>query len=528
MLLAGPPMTLRPLLLALVFTACADQQDSLDVCDRAADYRAECVGDYATPPICDEAAQASAEYLLTLSCSEIENLGADGKADGAFCDWLGAGCTPDEAIFTGASCSTSSSCGAGATCIEKHCFKTDGSELSSIMDRWTRTATTTGSVTQLLDQNSEARTVRNQLMANARHSIHFTALLIEDDASGRETIAAMVAAVRRGVQVRVIVDATTQYEFSSYEVLQPLVAAGGEIIPYNPVVEWATERFRNGLNVNQRLHEKLLIVDGAHAVIGGRNVGDDYFLDGKWHDTCVYVRGPGATDLQRMFLHDWDEFAGWEREAGCPQQSKYGFACPQTATAGEPQFTPAVAAVGTARTRPIYSDPRSQKTPLGYLSYLNLTRTAQKTIYIANSYFVPPRRLRKHLKAAVARGVRVVVVTNSLGSTDAWWMYYASLNYYKELIGAGIEVYQYRGTETMHAKTMLVDGNLAVVGSYNLDPRSAASNSEAIVTIQNGAAVQELAADFQAMLSYSDRVSADISAADWIKAKAFKIAEPLL
>ncbi|HUS30568.1 MAG TPA: phospholipase D-like domain-containing protein, partial [Kofleriaceae bacterium] len=183
---------------------------------------------------------------------------------------------------------------------------------------------------------------------------------------------------------------------------------------------------------------------------------------------------------------------------------------------------------GSARTRPVYSDPRSQKTPLGYLSSLNLVRTAQHTIYIANSYFVPPRRLRKHLKAAVARGVRVVVVTNSLHSTDAWWMYYASLNYYKELLGAGIEVYQYRGTETLHSKTMLVDGKLAVIGSYNLDPRSAASNSESIVTVRDGAAVGELAADFQAMLGYSDPASADISAADWVKAKAFKIAEPLL
>lgn len=234
------------------------------------------------------------------------------------------------------------------------------------------------------------------------------------------------------------------------------------------------------------------------------------------------------TDIQRMFLHDWDEFAGWEREAGCPQQDKYGFACRQGSIADDPQYTPPQASVGTAKTRPVLSDPRSQKTPLGYLSYLNLTRTAQKSIYIANSYCVPPRRLRKHLKAAVARGVKVVVVTNSLGSTDAWWMYYASLNYYKELLGAGIEVYQYRGTETLHSKTMLIDGKLAVVGSYNLDPRSAASNSEAIVTIENGAAVGELAQDFQAMLSYSDRVTGEISAADWIKAKAFKITEPLL
>src|SRR3954465_15669953 len=117
-------MMLRPILLsALVFTACADQQeDSRDVCDRAADHRADCTGDYATPPICDEAAQKSAEYLMSLSCDEIENLGADGKADGALCDWLGAGCTPDEPIFTGASCSSSSSCGAGPTRPPKQLF----------------------------------------------------------------------------------------------------------------------------------------------------------------------------------------------------------------------------------------------------------------------------------------------------------------------------------------------------------------------------------------------------------------------
>jgi phosphatidylserine/phosphatidylglycerophosphate/cardiolipin synthase-like enzyme len=229
-----------------------------------------------------------------------------------------------------------------------------------------------------------------------------------------------------------------------------------------------------------------------------------------------------------MFMGIWDQFAGWEREAGCPQQEKFGFACPLQAIAQDAAYTPAQTAVASARTRPVYSDPRSQKTPLGYLAVLNLVRTAQHTIYIANSYFVPPRRLRKHLKAAAARGVKVVVVTNSLQSTDAWWMYYASLNYYKELLGAGIEVYQYRGTETMHSKTMLVDGKLAVIGSYNLDPRSAASNSESLVTVRDGAAVNELAADFNAMLQYSDRASADISATDWLKAKAFRLVEPLL
>src|SRR4051812_15216678 len=118
-------MSLRFLTLVLSLVAviaCADEQPSLDVCDQAAQHRADCVGEYVTPPVCDAEAQQSAQYLLSLSCDEIGNLAADGKADGAFCDWFGAGCTPDESIFTGRACTSSASCDAGAACIERHCF----------------------------------------------------------------------------------------------------------------------------------------------------------------------------------------------------------------------------------------------------------------------------------------------------------------------------------------------------------------------------------------------------------------------
>src|SRR5688500_1609080 len=183
----------------LAMAACADGQDTLDVCDQAAEHRAACVGEYVTPPLCDGEAEEAAEYLLTLSCDEIHAMKADGKADGAFCDWFGAGCTPDEPIFTGPTCSTSASCAAGSSCLEGRCFSHGGAELAAIMDRWTKSAETIGSTTQLLDQNSETRAKRLQMMANAQHSIHFTALLIGDDETGKETIAAMAAAARRGV-----------------------------------------------------------------------------------------------------------------------------------------------------------------------------------------------------------------------------------------------------------------------------------------------------------------------------------------
>ena len=512
-------------LASLVLAACGPELP-VDRCEEAAEHRAECLGDYVTPPICDEAAEAQAGEILDMSCAELEQAQRDGKADGAFCDWFGAGCTEDEPIFTGAACQADRDCAAGASCLEQHCFAgLDSAEFQGALDYWTESRETAGSATHLLVDNDETRQLRLRMVRQAEESVHVTALLIEDDTTGRELTDALIAAAARGVEVRVVVDATTQYLFSSYDLLDRLAAGGVEVLPFNPVTEWASLRWSIDLNANQRLHEKLLVVDGREAVVGGRNVGDDYLLDGKWRDTCVHLAGPGVADVQRVFLALWTQLAAWERQAGCPQD----FACPDDEPLlDDPFFFPPTADQGTTLTRPVYSDPRSQSTPYGYRTVLALVRAARHTVYIANSYFVPPRRLRKHLKAAVARGVHVVVVTNSLESTDAWWMYYASLNYYKELIGAGVEVRHYRGTETMHAKTMLVDDEVGLVGSFNLDPRSATTNSEAMVLVRDGAAVSELRSAWAADVAYSDVASADLTLAEWAKAKAFRLAEPLL
>src|SRR5262245_52019997 len=116
----------------MALTACADQPDTSDACDRAAEHRARCGGEYVTPPICEAAAEQAAEYLPSLWCDEISHLGSDGKADGAFCDWLGAGCTADEPIFTGSACTSNASCATGSSCLEGHCFANNGSELAAI------------------------------------------------------------------------------------------------------------------------------------------------------------------------------------------------------------------------------------------------------------------------------------------------------------------------------------------------------------------------------------------------------------
>ncbi len=522
-------------LLFLGLSACTEAEtepataaDSVDICEQAALYREECVGDYVTPPECDASAEFAAQELLNTPCEDFAGLTANGKADGALCDWFGTGCTPDEPIFAGPACASDADCSAGF-CIEKHCFEgVESDEFAQMLDVQTRTVEQIGSTTQLLNHNAETRQLRRDLANQATTSLHFSAFIIQDDESGNEMVSDFVAAAQRGVHVRVIVDATTQFAFSDYKMLGTLAEGGVEVLAFNPATEWLGLRTRIDLSVNDRLHEKILVADGREAVMGGRNVGDEYLKEGQWRDTDVYVAGKGVEGIQRLLLQDWDRIASFEVASGCESQADWGFSCPIDPVAEDPLYFPELEELGDSKTRAIFSDPFYQETPLGYFTTLALVRSAKTSITIANSYFVPPRRLRVHLKAAAKRGVEVKVLTNSLESTDAWWMYYASINFYKELIGAGVKIYQYEGTETMHSKTMLIDDKMAVVGSFNLDPRSAVDNSESMLLIRDGEAVDQLKSSFVADFAFSSPASADLSVAELAKAKTLRLVEPLL
>ena len=523
-------------IVALMFGGCAAPLDELTVCEQVALYQQECTGEYLTPPICDEDTARAGEYLLSLSCEQLGQLGnLQGKADGAFCDWFGFGCTSDEPIFSGAACDVDWDCDGSAFCAEGHCFAGVGSpEMDRVLADLTGRDQVGGSATHLVADNAETWQLRRALIESAESSVHVTALLIEDNELGDETIRLLSDAARRGVEVRVVVDATTQYAFGGgYGKLLELAAAGGDVLPFNPITEWAWLRWNIDISANQRLHEKILVVDGTYAIVGGRNWGDDYFDPAAWRDSDVYLEGRIATETQRLFLERWDEYGGWEALAGCPQAEDYpGLYCPrgELPLAGDPSYLPDTGDVGDDRARVIYSDPRAHESSSeGYVSTIALVRSARESIKITNSYFVPSRRLRRHLRAAAKRGVKVTVVTNSLGSTDAWYMYYASLNYYKELLGAGLEIRQYRGTDTMHAKTRVIADEVAVIGSYNLDPRSVTSNSEAMILVSQGAAVTESVDQFATDAAFCDPVAwEDIPLSDRIKALAFRLPEPLM
>jgi cardiolipin synthase A/B len=383
---------------------------------------------------------------------------------------------------------------------------------------------------RLLDDNAETRAIRNALVDHAEHSVHLASLYLADDLTGRESVAALAAAAQRGVEVRVVLDSASQQFWGDSGLLDELHAAGVDVLGFNPVLGWARLRWSIGLWSDQRIHEKILVVDGEHAVVGGRNISDRYLISDVegWRDTCVFMSGPGVADVQRIFLELWDKVAEWEHRAGCGQEL-YCLDPASPALATSEAYYPDMTARTAARTRAIYSDPHAQNTSLGYFTMISMVRAARESIEISNAYFVPPRRLRKHLREAVDRGVHVVMLTNSKESASETSMYYAGINYYRELIDAGVEVREWRGPASLHAKTMVVDRELALVSSFNLDPRSAERNSEALILIRDSEVVRELSDSLARDVAQSDLARYDnIPWADWLKARALRLAEPLL
>ena len=119
-------------------------------------------------------------------------------------------------------------------------------------------------------------------------------------------------------------------------------------------------------------------------------------------------------------------------------------------------------------------------------------RSAERSIVIESPYFIPPRFLREVLMRKLAEGVRITVLTNSTRSTDGLLPQAAYLEYRHDLARAGIDFREYKGPDVLHSKSIIIDGRLAMIGSYNIDPRSHFLNTEAMCVVEDEALAGEL------------------------------------
>ncbi len=301
--------------------------------------------------------------------------------------------------------------------------------------------------------------------------------IVHDDGLGRALKERLVAKAKEGLRVLFLYDEIGSHDLAeSYK--RELRDAGVDIREFN-----TRKGRRNRFQLNFRNHRKIVVTDGRVAWIGGHNVGDEYLGKdpkfGHWRDTHVRIEGPTVLKAQISFAEDWR----WA-----------------TDQVPELDWTPKPAADG--------SDARVLITPTGpadeletcNLMFVHAINTAQKRIWIASPYFVPEQSVIVALQLAGLRGVDVRVLIPD--EPDHLLVYLAAYSYFDEAGLTGAKFYRYQNG-FLHEKAMLIDDQVATIGTANFDNRSFRLNFEITAAISDPAFVSEVEQMFEKDFEHS-------------------------
>jgi cardiolipin synthase len=338
----------------------------------------------------------------------------------------------------------------------------------------------------------------------ACHHVHLLYYIFEDDVTGRRIRDALIARAKAGVKVRLLVDAVGSPLGPKF--LRPLREAGAEFARFNHV---AFGRLRP--RINFRNHRKIVVVDGRVGFLGGINVGDEYTEAVKgpdaYRDTHLGLVGTAVSELQLAFLEDW-HFATDKM----PDREKLFF----TDTTGEGELVQIVA-----------SGPDQEWESMQKLFFTAIT-LAEKRIEITTPYFVPDEPILAAIANAALRGVVVELVVPA--RSDSRIVSAAGRSYYDQLLKAGVRIHEY--PKMIHAKTMVVDGRMGIVGSANMDNRSFRLNFEIGAVFYHQEAIRELerlfAADVRKSRSLSQRGRGKLGLAARLGEASARLLSPLL
>jgi cardiolipin synthase len=297
----------------------------------------------------------------------------------------------------------------------------------------------------------------------------------------------LVERARAGVSVLLLYDAWGTSWKRAY--LDTLRASGVRAEKFRPLTLTTLH------HVNHRAHIRVVCVDGRIGWTGGFGIDDKWFGDGRstdqWRDSNVRFTGPAVSQLQSAFTACWAETTGelLVGERLYPVNDENADAGPGALVAGVLHGSPSVGSTESER-------------------YFALSiASARERLWIANSYFVPDRDFRRLLCDAARRGVDVRILTVSR-ATDIRSTWYAGRARYEQLLGAGVRIFEYRPT-MMHAKTLVVDGRWAAVGSMNADNRSLSFNEETVLLMLDEAASRTLEQHFTDDLGHADEIRLD-------------------
>jgi len=320
-----------------------------------------------------------------------------------------------------------------------------------------------------------------QAIRGARRTITFETYIYWSGEIGRLFAEALAERARAGVQVHVLVDWLGGNKMEE-RLITLMEAAGVEFRKYRPL------RWYNLHRLNNRTHRKLLVVDGMTGFTGGVGIAEVWTGNGQdpehWRDTHFRIEGPVVAQMQAAFMDNWIETTG--------------------AVLHGNEYFPELAPAGTDSAQLFSSSPTGGSDSMA-LMYLLAITAAERSIDLASAYFVPDDLARKALTDAMARGVRVRIITPGK-HMDAETVRRASRSRWGPLLSAGAEIHEYQPT-MYHCKVFIVDGLLVSVGSTNFDPRSFHLNDEASLNIYDAEFARQATEDFERDLTRARRIS---------------------
>jgi putative cardiolipin synthase len=399
---------------------------------------------------------------------------------------------------------------------------------------------------RLLPLGPFALDTRLQLVRRAVHSLDVQYYVLDNDSTGRLLLRQLYEAAARGVRVRLLVD--DLYTTHTDALLRALAATPNvEVRLFNPFCcarrHGLALRFAASLfeipRLDHRMHNKLLLADGAMAVAGGRNIADDYFLRGaeaNFVDMDVLAVGAVVHELATIFDLYWNSpvvrpIQDVTPADGSAEDMRHGF---EAATADTPTMLPlSLPEVDVLGYGPLRDDFEGGRLGLiwGHAAAIadppdKLSRSAEAAfdsslanqalmkiwnakseVTLTSPYLIPGPMGMESFRALGQRGVKVTVLTNSLAATDEPLVHTGYSRYRIGLIDSGVDLYELSPTRTrhnkrlgmfgsslgrLHAKTAVVDGDKTFIGSMNLDPRSRTRNTELGVFIESPQLAREV------------------------------------
>jgi phosphatidylserine/phosphatidylglycerophosphate/cardiolipin synthase-like enzyme len=399
------------------------------------------------------------------------------------------------------------------------------------------------SAVRALPMSSYALDARLTLIRQAQVSLDLQTYLIGNDSTGRLLLRELRDAAARGVRVRLLLD--DFYTDGMTELLLGLAAQPGvELRLFNPFAygrDTPIARMWNLLTdfrrLNQRMHNKLFVADGVAAIVGGRNLADDYFFrsqGGNFIDFEMLAVGALVPQLEAAFDSYWNSEHAWPVQA----VARLGLAPPElrdlfdrlTAAdlAPPPPEGPDLLGVPplsqtllTRQHRMLVVDAGCRADPPGKVGrrvaddatvmarFMSLVHEARSSLIMFSPYFVPGPYGLENLREARRHGIEVAVITNALGASDEPLVSLGYGKYREQMLGMGVQLYEMSSARLhrdrdigrllgssvgrLHAKLALVDRKLVLLGSMNMDPRSAHTNTELGVAVRSAEFAEQVA-----------------------------------